>query len=72
MPPVGTVSMQILQSAVPESPASSSVIALVGSDLMAASDADLEAVEGVGEARAKEIREGLRRLEEVDIVDRYT
>ena len=26
---------------------------------------------GVGEARAKEIREGLRRLQEVDIVDRY-
>ena len=39
--------------------------------LLAASDADLEAVEGVGEARAKEIREGLRRLQEVDIVDRY-
>jgi hypothetical protein len=39
VPPVGTVSMQILQSAVPESPASSSVIALVGSDLMAASEA---------------------------------
>ena len=39
--------------------------------LMAASDADLIAVEGVGEGRAKEIREGLRRLQEVDIVDRY-
>ncbi len=39
--------------------------------LLAASDADLEAVEGVGEARAKEIREGIRRLQEVDIVDRY-
>jgi diadenylate cyclase len=39
--------------------------------LLAASDGDLEAVEGVGEARAKEIREGLRRLQEVDIVDRY-
>ena len=38
--------------------------------MMAASDAELEAVEGVGEARAKEIREGLRRLQEVDIVDR--
>ena len=34
-------------------------------------DADLEAVEGVGDARAKEIREGIRRLQEVDIVDRY-
>ena len=39
--------------------------------LLAASDGDLEAVDGVGEARAKEIREGLRRLQEVDIVDRY-
>jgi diadenylate cyclase len=39
--------------------------------LLAASDGDLEAVEGVGEARAKEIREGLRRLHEVDLVDRY-
>ena len=39
--------------------------------LLAASDADLEAVEGVGEARAKEIREGIRRLQEVDFVDRY-
>jgi diadenylate cyclase len=39
--------------------------------LLAASDGDLEAVDGVGEARAKEIREGLRRLQEVDLVDRY-
>jgi diadenylate cyclase len=39
--------------------------------LLAASDADLEAVDGVGETRAKEIREGLRRLQEVDMVDRY-
>jgi diadenylate cyclase len=39
--------------------------------LMSASDADLIAVEGVGEGRTKEIREGLRRLQEVDIVDRY-
>jgi diadenylate cyclase len=39
--------------------------------LLAASDSELEAVEGVGEARAKEIREGLRRLQEVDSVDRY-
>ena len=38
--------------------------------LMAASDAELEAVDGVGEARVKEIREGMRRLQEVDIVDR--
>ncbi len=39
--------------------------------LLTACDEDLEAVEGVGEARAKEIREGIRRLQEVDIVDRY-
>ena len=39
--------------------------------MMAASDAELAAVEGVGEGRAKEIREGLRSLQEVDIVDRY-
>jgi len=39
--------------------------------LMGASDSELEAVEGVGEARAKEIREGLRRLHEVDVIDRY-
>jgi diadenylate cyclase len=39
--------------------------------LLTASDADLEAIEGVGDARAREIREGIRRLQEVDIVDRY-
>jgi diadenylate cyclase len=39
--------------------------------LLAASDADLEGIEGVGDTRAKEIREGIRRLQEVDIVDRY-
>jgi diadenylate cyclase len=39
--------------------------------ILSASDADLEAVDGVGEARAQEIREGLRRLQEVDVVDRY-
>ncbi|MQA75534.1 MAG: DNA integrity scanning protein DisA [Solirubrobacterales bacterium] len=40
--------------------------------LLAASDVDLESVDGVGETRAKEIREGIRRLREVDFVDRYT
>jgi len=38
--------------------------------ILAASDDELEAVDGVGEMHAKEIREGLRRLE-VDEVDRY-
>jgi diadenylate cyclase len=39
--------------------------------LLAAQGEDLEGIDGVGEARAKEIREGLRRLQEVDVVDRY-
>jgi diadenylate cyclase len=39
--------------------------------ILAATDSDLETVEGVGEARAIEIREGLRRLQEVDLIDRY-
>ena len=38
---------------------------------LAASDAELEGVEGVGEIRAKDIREGLRRLQELNLVDRY-
>jgi diadenylate cyclase len=40
-------------------------------EMLAASAEELEAVEGVGEVRAKEIREGLRRLQEVNLVDRY-
>jgi diadenylate cyclase len=32
---------------------------------------DLEAVDGVGAVRAREIREGLRRLQEHNLVDRY-
>jgi diadenylate cyclase len=40
-------------------------------DLLAATDLELEAVEGVGEIRAKDIREGLRRLQELNLVDRY-
>jgi diadenylate cyclase len=40
-------------------------------ELLAATDAELEGVEGVGEIRAKEIREGLRRLQEINLVDRY-
>lgn len=39
-------------------------------EILAAGDAELAATEGVGE-RAKDIREGLRRLQEVDLVDRY-
>jgi diadenylate cyclase len=40
-------------------------------ELLGATDEELEMVEGVGETRAKDIREGLRRLQEVDLVDRY-
>jgi diadenylate cyclase len=40
-------------------------------EVLAASNAELEAVDGVGETRAKDIREGVRRLQEVDLVDRY-
>jgi diadenylate cyclase len=39
--------------------------------LLAASEGELESVDGVGDVRAREIREGLRRLQEVEIVDRY-
>jgi diadenylate cyclase len=40
-------------------------------EVLAATDADLEAVKDVGATRAKDIREGLRRLQEVDLIDRY-
>ena len=39
--------------------------------IIAADDAELASVDGVGEVRAREIREGLRRIAEVDFVDRY-
>jgi diadenylate cyclase len=39
--------------------------------LLAASIDDLQAVEGVGEARARTIREGLSRLAESSILERY-
>ena len=40
-------------------------------EVLAASETDLAAVDGVGLPRAKDIREGLRRLQEVELVDRY-
>jgi len=40
-------------------------------ELLAATDGELETVDGVGEIRAKDIREGLRRLQEINLVDRY-
>ncbi len=39
--------------------------------IVRASHRELEAVEGVGTVRAREIREGLRRLQEHNLVDRY-
>lgn len=39
--------------------------------LLSAGIEDLQAVEGVGETRARSIREGLSRLAESSIVDRY-
>jgi diadenylate cyclase len=39
--------------------------------IVRASQRDLEAVSGVGEVRAREIKEGLRRLQEHNLVDRY-
>ena len=39
--------------------------------IVRASNRELEAVVGVGPARAREIREGLRRLQEHNLVDRY-
>jgi diadenylate cyclase len=40
-------------------------------EILAAADPELEGVEGVGDMRAKDIREGLRRLQEINLVDRY-
>jgi diadenylate cyclase len=39
--------------------------------IVRASQRDLESVDGVGPVRAREIREGLRRLQEHNLVDRY-
>jgi diadenylate cyclase len=39
--------------------------------LLAANIGDLQAVEGVGEARARTVREGLSRLAESSILERY-
>ncbi len=39
--------------------------------IVRASHSDLEGVDGVGAVRAREIREGLRRLQEHNLVDRY-
>ena len=44
---------------------------LFRSEILASTDGELEAIEGVGDVRAKDIREGLRRLQEINLVDRY-
>jgi diadenylate cyclase len=57
---------------VPEGVIRRVVTALDGLDaIVRASQRDLEEVEGVGAVRAREIREGLRRLQEHNLVDRY-
>ena len=40
-------------------------------ELLGAEDSELESIEGVGDVRAKDIREGLKRLQEINMVDRY-
>ena len=40
-------------------------------ELLAATDGELETVDGIGEIRAKDVREGLRRQQEINLVDRY-
>jgi len=40
-------------------------------ELLAATDTELAGVEGVGDIRAKDIRESLRRQQEINLVDRY-
>src|SRR5258706_4824673 len=40
-------------------------------ELLAATDAELECVEVAGEIPATDIRDGLRRLQEINLVDRY-
>ena len=40
-------------------------------EVLVTPETELAAVDGVGAQRAKDIREGLRRLQEVDLVDRY-
>ena len=40
-------------------------------ELIAATDEELAAIEGVGAVRARDIRESLRRQQEINLVDRY-
>jgi diadenylate cyclase len=57
---------------VPDAVVRQVVAGLEGLDaIVRASQRDLEAVSGVGEVRAREIKDGLRRLQEQILVDRY-
>ena len=49
------------------------VVASLGDldSIVRASQRDLESINGVGAVRAREIREGLRRLQEHNLVERY-
>lgn len=40
-------------------------------ELLRADDSELEAIDGVGDVRAKDIREGIKRLQEINLVDRF-
>jgi diadenylate cyclase len=57
---------------VPDAVVRQVVTGLPGLDaIVRASQRDLEGVSGVGEVRAREIKDGLRRLQEQNLVDRY-
>jgi diadenylate cyclase len=57
---------------VPDAVVRQVVAGLEGLDaIVRASQRDLESVSGVGEVRAREIKDGLRRLQEQNLVDRY-
>jgi diadenylate cyclase len=57
---------------VPDAVVRQVVAGLPGLDaIVRASQRDLESVSGVGEVRAREIKDGLRRLQEQNLVDRY-
>jgi diadenylate cyclase len=57
---------------VPDAVVRQVVAGLAGLDaIVRASQRELEGVSGVGEVRAREIKDGLRRLQEQNLVDRY-
>src|SRR5207302_1305650 len=64
---------ELVGNGVPPEPVIRRVVGDLGTldSVVRASQRDLEGVEGVGAVRAREIREGLRRLQEHNLVDRY-